>query len=226
MIGGADRQQDERRDDETDQVDRTGAEVVARTAQAPAAPEREPTIGPGVDGHGRRHGDDVREHRAERFAEGQEQPGGDRGADRSDQSEDHELATHLVGELGAPVGGTVDASGAAEEPPRHAGHAGQVPPGRLCDPDAAVGIVDPVDGHLVDAQPVVLGDEQQLGVEEPLVVVDLGQEGRRGIGSQGLEAALGVVEVGREHGVQQQVVGAGDELAFGTARHRRARRQP
>ena len=43
-----------------------------------------------------------------------------------------------------------------------------------CDP--AVGVVDPVDRHLVDAQTVALGEEQQLGVEEPTVVVDRGQE--------------------------------------------------
>ena len=39
--------------------------------------------------------------------------------------------------------------------------------------DARVGVVDPVDRHLVDAQPAALGEHEQLGVEEPAVVADV-----------------------------------------------------
>ena len=41
------------------------------------------------------------------------------------------------------------------------------------DVDARVGVVDPVDRHLVDAQAAALGEHEQLGVEEPAVVADV-----------------------------------------------------
>ncbi len=44
------------------------------------------------------------------------------------------------------------------------------------DVDARVGVVDPVDRHLVDAQAGALGEDEELGVEEPGLVLDLGQE--------------------------------------------------
>ena len=44
------------------------------------------------------------------------------------------------------------------------------------DVDAGVRVVDPVDRHLVDAQAVVLGQHQQLGVEEPALVLDQRQQ--------------------------------------------------
>ena len=49
------------------------------------------------------------------------------------------------------------------------------------DVDPAVGVVDPVDRHLVDAQPAALGQHQQFGVEEPAGVGDVRQQpaGRR-----------------------------------------------
>ena len=46
------------------------------------------------------------------------------------------------------------------------------------DVDPGVGVVDPVDGHLVDAQAVVLGEHEQLGVEEPALVLDGGRRAR------------------------------------------------
>ena len=47
------------------------------------------------------------------------------------------------------------------------------------DVDARVGVVDPVDRHLVDAQAAPLGEHEQLGVEEPAVVADVAAAGRR-----------------------------------------------
>ena len=49
------------------------------------------------------------------------------------------------------------------------------------DVDPRVGVVDPVDRHLVDAQAGALGEHQQLGVEEPAGVLDQRQQraGRR-----------------------------------------------
>ena len=51
------------------------------------------------------------------------------------------------------------------------------------DVDARVRVVDPVDRHLVDPQPAPLGEHEQLGVEEPALVADVGEqrvERRRG----------------------------------------------
>ena len=44
------------------------------------------------------------------------------------------------------------------------------------DVHARVGVVDPVDRHLVDAQPAPLGEHEQLGVEEPPLVADARQQ--------------------------------------------------
>ena len=66
----------------------------------------------------------------------------------------------------------------------------------LHDVDPAVGIVDPVDRHLVDAQPGALGEHQQLGVEEPGLVLDQRQQLAGGVGPDRLETALGVGEIG------------------------------
>ena len=51
------------------------------------------------------------------------------------------------------------------------------------DVDPGVGVVDPVDRHLVDAQPGALGDHQQLGVEEPAGVGDQRQQLLRHVGA-------------------------------------------
>ena len=74
-------------------------------------------------------------------------------------------------------------------------------------------------------RPRALGEHEQLGVEEPAVVADVGEQapgrGRR----HGLEAALRVGEARAQHGAQQAVVGARDELALGAAHDARRARQ-
>ena len=68
---------------------------------------------------------------------------------------------------------------------------------------AGVGVVDPVDGHLVDAQPVVLGEHEQLGVEEPARRPrPAGSSARATSAADGLEAALGVGEAAAQRGAQ------------------------
>ena len=84
---------------------------------------------------------------------------------------------------------------------------------------ARVRVVDPIDRHLGDPQPVALGEDQQLGVEEPVVVLDRGQERPGHVAAEGLEPALRVVELRVEHQSQDPVVGAGHELAPGTPNH-------
>ena len=60
------------------------------------------------------------------------------------------------------------------------------------DVDARVGVVDPVDRHLVDSQPLALGEHEQLGVEEPPVILDIRQQPPGQVPANGLEAALRV----------------------------------
>jgi hypothetical protein len=67
-----------------------------------------------------------------------------------------------------------------------------------------VGIVDPVDRDLVDAQPAPLGEHQHLGVEEPAVVAHgVEQPGPQRVDTSGLEAALGVAEARPQHRVEE-----------------------
>jgi hypothetical protein len=108
----------------------------------------------------------------------------------------------------------------------HPGHAAQVVQGRPDQVDAAVGVLDPVHRDLVDAQALVLGGQQQLGVEEPGLVLDGRQQGLHDLGAAGLEAALGVGEAGPHGGAQQQVVAARDQLAPGPPDHRGPVGQP
>ncbi len=75
----------------------------------------------------------------------------------------------------------------------------------------------PVHGDLVDAQAGALGDHEQLRVEEPLVVLDPGQQRARPVGADGLEAALRVAEPAAQGRAGQEVVAAGDDLALGSA---------
>ena len=89
--------------------------------------------------------------------------------------------------------------------------------------DPGVGVLDPVDGHLVDAQPVALGQHQQLGVEEPAVVLNHRQQQPGHVGPQRLEAALGVGDPGAQGRPDDQVVAAGDHLALQAPRDPGAR---
>jgi len=89
-----------------------------------------------------------------------------------------------------------------------AGDAAQVLERGAGDVDARVGILDPVDGHLVDPQAAPLCLDEQLRVEEPLLIAHVGEQLAGGVGSQRLEAALGVAEAGAKGRVEQAVVHA------------------
>lgn len=78
--------------------------------------------------------------------------------------------------------------------------------------DARIGVVHPVDGNLVDAEPIVLGDHEQFRVEEPTGVLDERHEPGDELSAQGLEAALSVGEAAAHRQADEAVVGAGDEL--------------
>ena len=108
---------------------------------------------------------------------------------------------------------------------RQARDAAQVLDRGAHDVHARVGVVDPVDRDLVDAQPASLGEHEQLGVEEPAVVAHVVEQVPGGGRRHGLEAALRVGEARPQHGAQQAVVGARDELALGAADDARRARQ-
>jgi hypothetical protein len=83
-------------------------------------------------------------------------------------------------------------------------------------------VVDPVDGHLVDAQARPLGEHEQLCIEEPGVVLDQGEQLSRAVGADRLEAALRVAEPDPERQPQDQVARAGNQLALRAAPDARA----
>ena len=92
--------------------------------------------------------------------------------------------------------------------------------------DPAVGVVDPVDRHLVDAVAVPLGQHEEFGVEEPVVVGDERHQAAGHLGPGRLEPALGVGERVVQAGLEQQVVRARDDLALGAPHHVGAAGEP
>ena len=115
---------------------------------------------------------------------------------------------------------------ARDQVPAQPGHAAQVREGRLDDVHAGVRVVGPVHRDLVDAQAAPLGQDQQLGVEEPGVVQRVREQLPGHVRPDRLEAALGVAEVGAQQRLQQEVVAARDEFPFGSADHARVAGQP
>ena len=122
-------------------------------------------------------------------------------------------------------GGNAEHRRRKPELPDQPGDAGEVVAHGRADVDARVRVVDPVDGHLHDPQTVALRPHEELGVEEPGVVGDLGQERPGRVGADRLEPALRVAEARPEHDAQQRVVGARDELALRAALDVRAAQQ-
>ncbi len=68
----------------------------------------------------------------------------------------------------------------------------------------------------MDAQPGTFGNDQQLGVKEPAVVLHVGQQPPGHLCADGLEAALRVRKADLQGPPQQEVVGPGNELPLGT----------
>jgi hypothetical protein len=63
-------------------------------------------------------------------------------------------------------------SSGGEEPP----DSSQVIEGGAHDVYPGIGVVDPIDWNLMDAQAVPFGEDEELGVEEPVVVLDQRQQ--------------------------------------------------
>src|SRR5919204_4030294 len=87
---------------------------------------------------------------------------------------------------------------------------------------ARIWVLRPVDRHLVDAQVALLRKMEKLRVEEPVLVLDRGEQGLDRLAATGLEAALSVGHASAEAEAQQEVVRARDELALERALHARA----
>jgi hypothetical protein len=98
---------------------------------------------------------------------------------------------------GDPAGG---------DPAHHPPHALEVGGGGPHHVDPGIGVVDPVHGNLVDPEAVALGQDEQLGVEEPLLVLDEGKQRLGHVAADGLEAALGIGEPVVQGRLEQQVV--------------------
>ena len=104
----------------------------------------------------------------------------------------------------------------------HAPDAAQVTERGGDDVHPRIRIVHPVHRHFADAQAESLGRDQQLGVEEPLLVLDQREQLQRGVAIDGLEATLGVAHPRVQEDAEQQVVGARDEFSLRSAHDARA----
>ena len=191
------------REPERDQEHHQPGPMLAHQALAPAHPEAEAPVGRRVCD--RRHGERQGAGRgvAQRAGQSQEQAGVGRRRGDPDEHEAHERR-------------------AEGQPPDPA----QVGHRRGHDVDAGVGVIDPVNRDLMNAHPAALGGDQQLGVKEPLLVLDLGEQLREGVGADGLEPTLSVGELSAQGEPEDVVIGAGDELALGTAGDTRAVTEP
>ena len=172
----------------------------------------------GVEQRGDGHGDGVGAEGAEQRAPGDEQEEVADGGDHPDPGEAHELiGCDLVGAHSAQPLGASD-----EHPPDTA----QVVLGGRDDAHPRIGVVDPVHRDFSDPQTQALCRDQQLGVEEPLVVLNERQEFRRRVTAEGLEAALRITEPALQRQLEQEVVRPRNQLALGAAHDVRAPRQP
>src|SRR5215208_3438570 len=86
--------------------------------------------------------------------------------------------------------------------------------GRGNNIDLAVEALDPVDRHLVDAQATLLSQQEQLGVEEPLSILNLQQQFLSYAALGRFEATLRVGEPDAEEQLDQEVVAARDQFAL------------
>ncbi len=191
-------------------------EVVAEQASAAADRERHPPVGGGVADRGQQQRQRVRRLRGQSLPEQQEQHGVRHGAHHPDRGEPQHLprGAHRRGVGGPAAGGyAVQRDPPRPQRPSEAHHAAEVVQGGAHEVHPAVGVVGPVDRHLVDPQAGALGEHQELGVEEPRLILHQGQQRGGGVRADRLEATLSVAETGGQRRVQQQVVGARDHLA-------------
>ena len=201
-------------------------ELMPDNVFAPAHTEGQPPVGRGVGDRGDRQRQEVGDLRAGDRPQHDEQHQVGQCADHADRCEPDDLPGHpdrnsrrrriqrCPPQLPADLG---ERQFAGRQRPAHPGDALEVVLRGLHDVDPGIGVVHPVDRDLVDPQSAALGQDQQLGVEEPAGVLHQRQQLPGDIGADGLEPALGVGEPGRQSAPQQQVVAPGDELPLGSS---------
>ncbi len=194
---------------------------MAAGSRAASYTEGQPPVRRGVRDRGERQREQVRGLRAGQAAQQHVQHQVGRGACQPYAGEPHQLSgqpdrhagdsrfQRRTAELAAQVTHGQRTAGEGTPEPGDAFEVGQRG-GR--DVNAAVGIVDPVDRDLIDAQPGPFGEDEQLRVEEPAGVLDQRQQPRGDVGADGFEPALGVGETGGERAAQDEVVAAGDHF--------------
>ena len=111
---------------------------------------------------------------------------------------------------------------AAEELQPQARHRQKVVEHGLGDVDGRAEVLDPLDRDLVHAEALLVGQDQEFRVEEPLRVLDLRHEDFLGRAGEALEAALRVGEAGIEDRADEEVPSAREYLAVPAAGDRRA----
>ena len=210
--------QSQRRQAEAHQVQAAGHGEEATAAGLPVGGAGELPVHGRVEQRGDGHGDGVGPEGAEERPPGDEE---EEVAERGDDAHPGE-AQELVGRDLVRT----DAAQPLGPPDQHPPDAAQVVGRRRHDLHPRIGVVDPVHRDLADAQAQALGRDQQLGVEEPLVVLDERQQLRRRVAAQGLEAALGIAEAALQRELEQQVVRPRNQLALGSADDVRTGREP
>jgi hypothetical protein len=80
--------------------------------------------------------------------------------------------------------------------------------------DAAIIVFDPQHGDIFDPIALVLGKRKKLGVKEPGLVFNLGNDRLDSPAAHCLEAALGVAEAYRQSYFQQKVVDSRNDLTL------------
>ena len=160
--------QPDRGEEDAHQVQPAGYRVEAPAARLAVGRPRQLAVHRGVEEGGDRHRHCVGTVGTEQRPPGDEEEQVPQGRHDADPGETQEL-----------IGGDLvraDASQTLGPPDEEAPHPSQVARSGGDDVNARVGVVDPVDRDLPDAQAQPLRRHEQLGVEEPLVVLDEGQQ--------------------------------------------------
>ncbi len=179
-------------------------------------PEGQPPVRPGVGNGGHEQRDEVgRQRRRSDLPEHRVGKDVCQGRTQPDRRERPELTAHSAGQPGRThLRWQIHADPPRDDPTGDPDHSANVLHRRRHDIDPGVRVVRPVDRNLMNTETVTFGEQQQLGVEEPVVVLDRGQEGTGHVGPDRLEATLGVPEGRPEGDPQHPVVTTGDDLPF------------
>src|SRR3990170_1240205 len=80
--------------------------------------------------------------------------------------------------------------------------------------DAGVGVLHPPYGDVLHPVATLFGQDQQLRVKEPLLVLDARHQLLRRLAAKGLEPTLGIGEPSAKEELDEEVVTAGGQLSL------------